>query len=578
MSDKPKKTFPGNENKISSQHETTDENVFSILDECLASISEDSPHQEQLYKIRHHLLQEGAKYDHQKTELKKLETVVEKLTAPANRIGTLLDIHTDGLVQIFVGGSEFYTNLDPRLSSNELKRGAQVLINESYTVIKTLGYDRSGPIVKIGDVLKDGRLRIDQEPGRPGVFLSRGSDLEGLHLKPGDEIRLDPSHRLAIEYVSSSKSQQHLLDEPPSVSWEEIGGQEEAISSIRRAIEHPLLHARIFSQYDFSQPKGFLLYGPPGCGKTLIGQATANSLAQLLKDPPTGNFLEKGSFANAISSGAFLHIKGPEILNMWVGESERIIRDLFQQARERRKAGALPFLFIDEAESILGTRRAMRSYNISNTLVPMFCAELDGIESLRDVVVILASNRPDLIDPAILRPGRIDRKIKIRRPSRREAENILRIYLPSTLPFDKRLLKTLNNDSDCVRDTLIDDILGKVYSRDKESRVLSIRLRNGKREILYRDDVVSGAILASIVCRIKELAIKRTIADSSAGILRDDVSLAVENEYAEGGILPPDDSAEEWLKLLDHHPDQVVGISPLRNFGMEQELLVKNIV
>jgi proteasome-associated ATPase len=263
---------------------------------------------------------------------------------------------------------------------------------------------------------------------------------------------------------------------------------------------------------------------------------------------------------------------------MWVGESERIIRDLFTQARERRKAGLLPFLFIDEAESILGTRRAMRSYNISNTLVPMFCAELDGIESLQDVVVILASNRPDLIDPAVLRPGRIDRKIKVGRPDREEAANIARIYLTPDLPFDRDVLRVHNDDASVVRGVLIQDIVTHLYRRDDDTRVLSIRLRNGRRETLYRSDLLSGAIVASIVRRVKERAIERTIQDAAAGITRDDIAIAVKDEYAEGGILPPADSAEEWLKLLDHHPDQVVSVSPFGKSGVERELPVRTII
>ncbi len=552
---------------------TETESAFVLLDECLSTLPDDAPQHELLYRLRHRLLHEGATQERRDMEFKKLGVMVEKLTAPANRIGTLLDVPTEGIARIVVGGSEFYANIDPRLNGDELKRGGQILVNEAYTVIKTLGYDLNGPIVKISDVLEDGRLRIDQEPGRPGSFLGRGADLELAELKVGDEVRIDPSHRLAIEHIENPEANTHVLDEVPTISWEQIGGQKEAISSIRRAIEYPLLHAETFTRYQFLQPKGFLLHGPPGCGKTLIGQATANSLSQLVADPTMAQ-----SSTSPITGGAFLHVKGPEVLNMWVGESERIIRDLFAQARERRKDGLLPFLFIDEAESILGTRRAMRSYNISNTLVPMFCAELDGIESLQDVIVILASNRPDLIDPAVLRPGRIDRKIKIGRPDRQEAVNIAGIYLTPTLPFDQDLLRTHNDDAAVVRDVLIQDVVTNIYRRDDDTRVLSIRLRNGRSETLYRNDLLSGAMLASIIRRVKERAIERTIQNADAGITRDDIAIAVKDEYAEGGILPPADSAEEWLKLLDHHPDQVVSVSPFGKSGTERELPVRTII
>lgn len=263
---------------------------------------------------------------------------------------------------------------------------------------------------------------------------------------------------------------------------------------------------------------------------------------------------------------------------MWVGESERIIRELFAKARDRRAEGLLPFIFIDEAESILGTRRAVRSYNISNTLVPMFCAELDGIVSLQDVVVILASNRPDLIDPAVLRPGRIDRKIKVKRPWREEAMNILKIYLTRDLPFEESLLNDHGQDRTAACETVLQKTLDSLFRRHDENRVLSVRLRNGRRETLYRHDLLSGAILASIVRRAKEQAIARTIKGEGGGLTIADLLTACADEYREGEIIPPDDSTEEWLKLLDHHPDQIVSLSSYKHGRLEDEKLIRNII
>ncbi|NJN69475.1 MAG: AAA family ATPase, partial [Nitrospira sp.] len=281
-----------------------------------------------------------------------------------------------------------------------------------------------------------------------------------------------------------------------------------------------------------------------------------------------------------VTSGAFLHVKGPEILNMWLGESERMVRDLFEQARARRKDGALPFIFIDEAESILGTRRAMRSFNISNTLVPMFCSEMDGIESLRDVVIILASNRPDLIDPAVLRPGRIDRKIKVSRPNKEAATEILRVYLTEKLPLDPALVIGHGGEKAQAVASLAQDIIESIFRRTDDNRLLSIRLRNGQSKVLYRADLLSGAILASIVQRAKEKAIERTIlqAGEPAGLVARDLLDAVSEEFREGEMLPPDDAAEEWLKLLDHHPEQVVGISSFRRGRQLEERLVSQII
>lgn len=550
---------------------------FVLIDDCLAQMADDDPRQKILYKLRHLLLQQGAGAQQREAEFKKLNDVVSKLTAPANRIGTLLDIPAEGLARIVVGGAEYYTNVDPRVAAADLKIGTQVLVNEAYAVIKTLGYEPNGPVLKIAESLADGRLRFEQEPGRQVLILQRSSDLVGVDLKAGDEVRIDPSHRIAIERLASKAADTHLLDEVPSVTWEQIGGQKAAIEAIRKAIEYPLLHAETFARYKFTQPKGFLLYGPPGCGKTMIGQATAGSLAKLVSQSGDGLTNEV-----KVTGGVFLHVKGPEILNMWLGESERMVRDLFDQARARRKAGALPFIFIDEAESILGTRRAMRSFNISNTLVPMFCSEMDGIESLRDVVIILASNRPDLIDPAVLRPGRIDRKIKVSRPDREAAADILTVYLSSDLPLDAALMAAHHGDAAAACQAMIRQVVDTMFRRVDENRLLAVRLRSGQNKTLYRSDLISGAILASIVQRAKEQAIERSIKGgedaSAAGLTTEDLLTSIDREFREGEMLPPDDAADEWLKLLDHHPEQVVGVSSYRRGRISEERIVSAII
>ena len=553
---------------------------LELIEQCLASFPDSDPRQKILYKLRHVVTLGQAAQKQREVELKKVADVIAKLTAPANRVGTLLEVPGEGLARILVGGAEYYASVDPRVQAAELKIGAQILVNEAYAVIKMLGYDRNGPVLKVAEALADGRLRFEQEMGRQVLILQRSSDLISVDLKAGDEVRIDPSLHVAIEKLEDRKAKSHLLDEVPTVTWEQIGGQAEAISAIQKAIQYPLLHAGTFQRFKFTQPKGFLLYGPPGCGKTLIGQAAAASLSKLVGESDQAASGAKGD-KTPVTRGAFLHIKGPEILNMWLGESERMVRDLFAQARARRKEGALPFIFIDEAESVLGTRRASRSFNISSTLVPMFCSEMDGIESLQDVVIILASNRPDLIDPAVLRPGRIDRKIKVSRPNRDSAAAILNVYLTDDLPLDRQWIDQHGGDRKKACTDLIEHALSAIFSRIDENRLLSIRLRSGQNKVLYRGDLISGAILASIVQRAKEQAIDRMIAaggTDQGGMTLDDLVNSVHAEFREGEMLPPDDAAEEWLKLLDHHPEQVVGVSSFRRGRQSEERLINQII
>jgi proteasome-associated ATPase len=395
------------------------------------------------------------------------------------------------------------------------------------------------------------------------MVLQRSSELEKTKLKAGDEVRVDPSYRMALELLASTKSHEHYLDVVPELPWEKVGAQEAALEAIKDAIEMPLLHGELFKKFQHATPKGFLLYGPPGCGKTLIGRATAYNLTKQLREKSGVEMKEY-----------FMHVKGPEILNMWVGESERMVREIFSTAREKRREGFLPFLFIDEAESILGTRRASRYSNILSTLVPMFCAEMDGIESLGDVVIILASNRADLIDPAILRPGRIDRKIKVNRPNKEGAREIYRIYLTNDLPYDGALAKEAAGIGQAI-DRLVERIVEAQFARRDENKFLEVTLRSGRKETLYRSDVLSGAIIASIAERAKGMAIKRAIASqgggesmpSPDGISENDLRLAFNSEFTENDIFPPTDITEDWLKLIDYDPENVVKIAPVRTTG-----------
>ena len=526
---------------------------LTIIDQILMSMEEKDKRRPLLYQLRRQLQEDEITFEEARRAIVEMEAALEKVTAPANRVGTLLEAPDNGVAYISVGGSEYFANVDARIDEDDLEVGTRVLVNDAFAVVGDLGYATSGPVAKIIDILDDGRLRIGQEHGMQAAILGRSTELLDETFKSGQEVRVDPNFRVALERMPSQEVKDYYLEEIPELSWEKIGGQEEAIRAIKDTIEMPVLHPELFTRFKYSVPKGFLLYGPPGCGKTLIGKATAYNLVKDAQEEAGLKLKE-----------CFMHVKGPEILNMWLGESERKVREIFTRAREKRKEGFLPVVFIDEAESVLGTRMAMRSHNISNTVVPMFCSEMDGIESLQDVVIILASNRPDLIDPAILRPGRIDRKIKVLRPDEEGGRDILKIYLTPDLPIDKQEIES-HGDINAAVDSLVELAAQEIFATNDNNRFLEVTLRSGRKDILHRGDLASGAILESIVRRAKELAIRKSIASGTEeGISGDDLLQAIETEYAENEIFPPTDNTEDWLKLLDYDPENVVRAAPIR--------------
>jgi proteasome-associated ATPase len=492
--------------------------------------------------------------DQARQTIEKLDAVVEKLRSPAFRVGTFLMPVEPDKAHVCASGTDYVCRIDPQIPLASLQIGQRVLLNEAFAIVLGLGFDRNGPIVRIDELLSAGRLRIGQESGLISSVLLRSALLAKEKLKPGMEVRLDANQRVALEVIGIGKRIERALETVTELPWSSIGGQSEAVQAIRDTIEMPFLHRGLFKRFEHTVPKGFLLHGPPGCGKTLLGKATAYNLRQQIL-AETG--VDHPEF--------FLHVKGPEILNMWVGESERQVRDLFAQCRERAAEGSLAFLFIDEAESILGTRRAGRHSTILSTLVPMFCSEMDGIEPLQNVVVILASNRADLIDPAILRPGRIDRKIKVNRPTQEGAQRIYEIYLKDSLPLAE------------PKAAMAQAITETHYAKTVENQFLEITYRSGKKDFLYRGDLASGAIIAAIVERAKSLAIKRSIeTKQETHLSREDLAQALQKEYAENDLFPPTDITEDWLKLTDFDPDNVIKLAPIR--PRKKDLLGSGIV
>lgn len=480
--------------------------------------------------------------DQARQAIEKLDEIVEKLRSPAFRVGTFLMPVESDKAHVCISGTDYVCRVDPKIPLASLQMGQRVLCNEAFAVVQGLGFDRNGPIVRIDELLSDGRLRIGHEAGLTSLVLLRSALLQKEKLKPGMEVRLDVNQRVALEVIGMGKRIERSLETVAELPWSAVGGQADAVQQIRDTIELPFLHRDLFKRFEHTVPKGFLLHGPPGCGKTLLGKATAYNLRQQLK-AQTG--VDHPEF--------FLHVKGPEILNMWVGESERQVRDLFIQCRERARDGALAFLFIDEAESILGTRRAGRYNSILSTLVPMFCTEMDGLEPLQNVVVILASNRADLIDPAILRPGRIDRKIKVNRPNQADAQAIYEIYLRESLPLAEPKVE------------LAKAVTEAHYARTPGNQFLEIVFRSGKKDFLYRGDLASGAIIAAVVERGKSYAIKRSIeTGKETNLEREDLLKALQREYEENDLFPPTDVTEDWLKLTDFDPENVIKLGPVR--------------
>lgn len=482
-----------------------------------------------------------------------LRDEVDKLTQPPSGYGTVLGANDDGTVDVHAGGRKMRVTVQPDLAG-ELQLGQEVVLNESFNVVMARNPDRTGEVATLKELLDDGdrAMIVGRADEERVVEVSDAVKTEPL--RSGDLVLIDPRAGVILERLPRPEVENLVLEEVPDVSYNDVGGLDTQIEEITDAVELPFVHAALFAEYDLPAPKGILLYGPPGCGKTLIAKAVANSLAKKVAE--VSGDKEARSF--------FLNIKGPELLNKYVGETERQIRLVFQRAREKSEEGWPVIIFFDEMESLFRTRGSGISSDIESTIVPQLLAEIDGVEALRNVIVIGASNREDLIDPAILRPGRLDVKIKIERPDEDSAAAIFGRYLTTELPIDDDIVETLGGgDPGKAVQAMIEDTVREMYRVDETNRFLEVTYQNGDKEVMYFKDFSSGAMIENIVRRSKKLAIKREIAGGARGIRTDDLLASIRQEFKEQEDLPNTTNPDDWAKVSGKKGERIVYVRTL---------------
>ncbi|HYU93936.1 MAG TPA: proteasome ATPase [Actinomycetota bacterium] len=494
-----------------------------------------------------------------KSERDKIEALreeVEKLSQPPATFGVYLATNEDGSVDVFTAGRKMRVNVTPELDLAGLTRGAEVILNEALNVVEVLHPDVAGEVMKVKDKLGDDRVIVIGH-GDEELVATLGHALRDEPIRAGDPLLIDRRSNVALERLPKEEVEELVLEEIPDVSYEDIGGLETQIEAIRDAVELPFLYSELFKEHQLEPPKGVLLYGPPGCGKTLIAKAVAKSLADKVRER-TGR-PDVHSY--------FLNIKGPELLNKYVGETERQIRQIFQRAKERSEEGLPVIVFFDEMDSIFRTRGSGISSDVESTIVPQLLSELDGVETLKNVIVIGASNREDLIDPAILRPGRLDVKIKIERPSAAQASDIMSKYLTGAVPIHPEEVGRAGGNAAAAVRRMVQVTVDRMYASSDDNRFLEVTYASGDKEVLYFKDFNSGAMIENIVRRSKKEAIKRFLSTGEKGIRTEDLLNAIRDEFKENEDLPNTTNPDDWARISGKKGERIVYVRTLLGDG-----------
>ncbi|HMH52979.1 MAG TPA: proteasome ATPase [Candidatus Acidoferrum sp.] len=499
-------------------------------------------------------------------EIATLREEIDKLSAPPSTYGVYLAANKDGTVNVLAQGRKMKVNMRPTLEMQSLRPGQEVILNEGLNVVEAAGYEVQGEVVILKDRLDDERalitLRADED--RVGIIAD---PLRAHRLKAGDHLLLDPKSGYLLEKLPKNEVEDLALEEVPDVGYAEIGGLGPQIEAIRDAVELPYLYADYYKEHQLAPPKGVLLYGPPGCGKTMIAKAVAANLAEKISE-------KRGEKIK----GYFLNIKGPELLNKYVGETERKIREIFIKAKEKANEDVPVVVFFDEMDALFRTRGTGISSDVEMTIVPQLLAEIDGVEGLKNVIVIGASNRQDLIDPAVLRPGRLDVKIKIERPDQTGAAEILRKYISADLPIAASETSAHDGDSQKAIDQMIEKSVAAMYSVSEENRFLEVTYANGEKEVLYFKDFASGAMIESVARRAKKLALKRLIGGGDKGLAADDLLTAIREEFKENEDLPNTSNPDDWAKIAGKKGERIVYIKPIMSSVTEKPKPVDRVV